>query len=149
MLHGKQMCPCSKRRSVYGYLLPEIFMEIIPFCQHYNINDILSWLKYSSFPLMPQQIFCEYLLSARQNIRAKRGEPYWGLSCPTQHYDILSALLHHHPILQGLAILFPGLSPTFIFPENPHCSSYTGWVLDQNCPKGRCAMMEMFYFCLV
>ena len=146
MLHEKQMCPCSKWRSVYRYLLtylhcpPEIVMEIIPFCQHCNLNDILSWLKYSSFPL----IFCEHLLSVRQNIKAKRGEPYWGLSCPRQHYDILSASLHHHPVLQGLAALFPGLSPTFIFPENPHSSSYTGWVLDQNCPKGRCAMMEMF-----
>lgn len=79
---------------------------------------------------------------------SREGEPYSGLSCPRQHYDILSALLHLHPILQGLAILFPGLSPTFIFPENSHCSFYTGWVLDQNHPKG-CVMMEMFYFCLV
>lgn len=78
---------------------------------------------------------------------SREGEPYSRLNCPRQHYDILSALLHLHPILQSLAILFPGLSPTFIFPENPHCSFYTGWALDWNCPKGR-VMMEMFYFCL-
>ena len=78
---------------------------------------------------------------------SREGEPYSRLNCPRQHYDILSALLHLHPILQSLAILFPGLSPTFIFPETPHCSFYTGWVLDRNCPKG-CVMMEMFYFCL-
>lgn len=124
-------------------------MAIIPFCQHYNPMTFPSWLKYLSFPFnAPTNILWVLSFPARQNIRVKRGRAIFKVELPQAALWYFKCIVSPSSDPSESCYIIPRPFSHLHLSWESHCSFYTGWVLDRNCPKGRVMMECMFYFCL-